>query len=134
VLRILLSSASLPKAYARAQTSKKTIRLDRPRTLNEFLAIAKIYIKYEEELYADSLNKTRKEEPVVESSIKPFQYKTKEGKVTREGKVPNGRFTYHQKLASNHQNPRHKRGRESTRQSTVNSTSATGTLPTIAST
>jgi hypothetical protein len=39
---------------------KKAVRLDRPRTLNEFLAIAKIYIRYEEELYADSLNKSRK--------------------------------------------------------------------------
>jgi len=29
---------------------KKVVRLDRPRTLNEFLAIAKIYITYEEEL------------------------------------------------------------------------------------
>jgi len=56
---------------------KKTIRLDRPRTLNEFLAIAKIYIRYEEELYADSLNESRKEEPVAESSKKPFHEKKK---------------------------------------------------------
>jgi len=27
---------------------KKAVHLDRPRTLNEFLAIVKIYIKYEE--------------------------------------------------------------------------------------
>jgi len=27
---------------------KKAVRLDRPRTLNEFLVIAKIYIAYEE--------------------------------------------------------------------------------------
>jgi len=44
---------------------KKVVRLDRPRTLNEFLAIAKIYIAYEEELYASSLNKSRKEEPAA---------------------------------------------------------------------
>jgi hypothetical protein len=36
---------------------KKAVRLDRPMTLNEFLAIAKIYIAYEEELYMDRLNK-----------------------------------------------------------------------------
>jgi hypothetical protein len=47
---------------------KKVILLDRPRTLNEFLAIAKIYIRYEEELYADSLNKSKKEDPAAESS------------------------------------------------------------------
>jgi len=51
---------------------KKAVRLDRPRTLIEFLAIAKIYIRYEEELYADNLNKTGKEEPATESSRKPF--------------------------------------------------------------
>jgi len=62
---------------------KKAVWLDRPRTLNEFLAIAKIYIRYEEELYADNLNKSRKEELAVESSRKPFQDKKKEGKVTR---------------------------------------------------
>jgi len=48
--------------------------------------IAKIYIAYEEELYADSLNKSGKEEPIVESSKKPFQEKKREGKVTCEGK------------------------------------------------
>jgi len=71
---------------------KKAIRLDRPRTLNEFLAIAKIYITYEDELYADNLNKPRKEEPVAESSRKPFQEKKKEGKAVREGKAPSARF------------------------------------------
>ena len=39
---------------------KKAVWLDRPRTLNKFLAIAKIYIRYEEELYADILNKSWK--------------------------------------------------------------------------
>jgi len=71
---------------------KKVVRLGRPRTLNEFLAIAKIYIRYEEELYAESLNKSRKEEPAVESSKKPFHEKKNEGKVNREGKGPNSRF------------------------------------------
>jgi len=56
---------------------KKFVRLDRPRTLNEFLEIAKIYIAYEEELYADNLNKYRKEEPATESSKKPFHEKKK---------------------------------------------------------
>jgi len=51
---------------------KKVVRLDCPRTFNTFLAIAKLYIRYEEDLYADSLNKTRKEEPAAESSKKPF--------------------------------------------------------------
>jgi len=58
---------------------KKAVCLDRPRTLNEFLAIAKIYITYEEEMYADSLNKSKKEEPAAESSKKPFHEK-KEGR------------------------------------------------------
>jgi len=68
---------------------KKVVQLDRPRTLNEFLAIAKIYITYEEELYADSLNKPRK----------PFQEKKNKGKIVREGKAPSGRFTEYTPLA-----------------------------------
>jgi hypothetical protein len=71
---------------------KKVVRLDRPRTLNEFLAIAKIYIAYEEELYADSLNKSRKEEPAAEAFEKPFHKKKKEGKAAQESKRPNGHF------------------------------------------
>jgi hypothetical protein len=78
---------------------KKAVRLDRPRTLNEFLAIAKIYIAYEEELYADSLNKSRKEEPAVESSKKPFHEKKKEGKAARESKRLNSHFTEYTPLA-----------------------------------
>jgi hypothetical protein len=54
---------------------KKVVRLDRPRTLNEFLAIAKIYIRYDEEMYANNLNKSRKEEPAAETSKKPFNEK-----------------------------------------------------------
>jgi hypothetical protein len=54
---------------------KKAVRLDRPRTLNELLAITKIYIAYKEELYADSLNKSRNEEPAAKSSKKPFHEK-----------------------------------------------------------
>lgn len=72
---------------------KKAVRLDRPRTLNEFLAIVKIYIAYEEELYVDNLNKSRKEEPAAESSKKPFHEKK------REGKRPNGHFTEYTPLA-----------------------------------
>jgi len=78
---------------------KKVVRVGRPRTLNEFLAIAKIYIRYEEELYADSLNKSRKEEPVAESFRNPFHDKKKGDKVAREGKPPNSRFTEYTPLA-----------------------------------
>jgi len=83
----------ITKGLREGTNVKKAVCLDRPRTLNEFLAIAKIYIRYEEELYANNLNKTRKEEPVAESSKKPFQERKKEGKVVREGKTPNSRFT-----------------------------------------
>jgi hypothetical protein len=78
---------------------KKVVLLDRPRTLNEFLAIAKIYIAYEEALYKDSLSKVRKEEPDAESSKKPFHEKKREGKATRESKRPNGHFTEYTPLA-----------------------------------
>jgi len=59
---------------------KKAVRLDRPRTLNEFLAITKIYITYEEELYADNLNKPMREETAAESSRKPFQGKRRKAR------------------------------------------------------
>jgi len=62
----------ITKGLREGTNVKKAVRLDRPRTLIEFLAIAKMYIRYEEELYADNLNKTRKEEPATESSRKPF--------------------------------------------------------------
>jgi len=78
---------------------KKAVCLDRPRTLNEFQVIAKIYIAYEEELYADILNKSRKEESAAESSKKPLHEKKREGKVTHEGKRPNGHFTDYTPLA-----------------------------------
>ena len=78
---------------------KKVVRLDHPRTLTEFLEIAKIYIRYEDKLYADSLNKSKKEEPAVESSKKTFHEKKKEGKIAREGKGLNGRFTEYTPLA-----------------------------------
>ena len=39
-----------------------------PKTLNEFLAIAKIYIRYEEEVYVGNINKSRKEDSATESS------------------------------------------------------------------
>jgi len=55
----------IAKGLREGTNVKKVVCLDRPRALNEFLAITKIYITYEEELYADSLNKSRKEEPVV---------------------------------------------------------------------
>jgi hypothetical protein len=83
----------IAKGLRKGTDAKKVIRLDRPRTLNEFLAIARIYITYEEELYADSLNKSRKEEPAAESSRKPFHEKKKEGKITHESKRPNCHFT-----------------------------------------
>jgi len=89
----------ITKGLREGTNVKKAVRLDRPRTLYEFLAIAKIHITYEEELYADNLNKPRKEEPVVESSRKPFQEKKKEGRAVREGKAPSGRFTEYTPLA-----------------------------------
>jgi len=64
----------IAKGLRAGKNVKKVVQLDRPRTFNEFLAIAKTFIRYEEELYADSLNKNRKE-----------------GKPTREGKGPIGR-------------------------------------------
>jgi len=89
----------IAKGLREGTNVKKAVRLDRPRTLNEFLAIAKIYIAYEEELYADNLNKSRKEEPAAESSKMPFHEKKMEEKVTREGKRPNGHFTEYTPLA-----------------------------------
>jgi len=89
----------ITKGLCEATDVKKAIRLDRSRNLNELLAIAKIYIIYEDELYADNLNKPRKEEPAAESSRKPFQEKKKEGKTVSEGKAPSGRFTEYKPLA-----------------------------------
>jgi len=89
----------ITKGLREGTNVKKAVRLDRPRTLNEFLAIAKIHITYEEELYADNLNKPRKKEPGAESSRKPFQERKKEGKVVREGKAPSGHFTEYTPLA-----------------------------------
>jgi hypothetical protein len=89
----------IAKGLREGTDMKKVVLLDRPRTLNEFLAIAKIYIAYEEELYADSLNKSRKEEHAAESSKNPFHERKKEGKATRDGKRPNGHFTEYTPLA-----------------------------------
>jgi hypothetical protein len=50
-------------------------------------------------LYADILNKVRKEEPIAESSKKPFHERKKEGKAARESKRPNGHFTEYTPLA-----------------------------------
>lgn len=79
--------------------TKKFFPFDRPRSFNEFLAIAKTYIRYEEELYADILNNSRKEEPVAESSRKPFHDKKNEWKPAREVKGPIGRFSKYTPLA-----------------------------------
>ena len=78
---------------------KKVVRLDRPETYNQLLAIVMTYIRYEEEVYADSLNKARKEEPAAESSRKPFNMKNKEGKAPRAGKGHGGRFNQYTPLA-----------------------------------
>jgi hypothetical protein len=90
----------IAKGLRKGTDVKKAVRLDRLRTLNEFLSIAKIYIAYEEELYTDSLNKSRKEEPAAESSKKTFHEKKKEGKAARESKRPNGHFTEYTPLAT----------------------------------
>jgi len=89
----------IAKGLREGANIKKAVRLDCPRTLNEFRAIAKIYIRYEEELYTDNLNKSRKEEPAPESSKKSFHEKKKEGKAARESKGPTGRFTEYTPLA-----------------------------------
>jgi len=59
---------------------KKVVHLYRPSTLNEFLAIAKIYNRYEKELYGNNLNKSRKEEPVAESPESPSMRKRRKAK------------------------------------------------------
>jgi len=51
---------------------KKKVQLDQPRTLNEFIWIAMTYIKYEEQLYIDNLNKAMKEDRKDESLKNPF--------------------------------------------------------------
>ena len=89
----------ITKGLREGMDVKKVVRLDRPRTLNEFLAIAKIYTRYEEELYVDSLNKSKKEDPAVESSRKPLPEIKKEGKIAHEGKAPSSRFTEYKPLA-----------------------------------
>jgi len=58
----------IPRGLREGTDVKKVIRLDRPETYNGLLAIGKTYIRYEEEVYADSLNKARKEELAAESS------------------------------------------------------------------
>jgi len=78
---------------------KKVVCLDRLETYNQLLAIVKTYIRYEEEVCADSLNKAKKEEPAAESSKKPFHEKKKEGGASREGKGPDGHFTEYTPLA-----------------------------------
>ena len=89
----------IAKGLCEGTDVKKVVRLDHPRTLNEFLVIAKIYSRYEEELYANNLIKSRKEELAAESSKNPFHEKKKEGKVAREGKGPNNCFTEYTPLA-----------------------------------
>jgi hypothetical protein len=46
---------------ARKQINEKVCPALSPKDSNQFLAIAKMYIRYEKELYADNLNKSRKE-------------------------------------------------------------------------
>jgi len=45
------------------------------------------------------MDKSRKEDPAVESSKKPFHEKKKEDKTTQESKGPPGRFTEYTTLA-----------------------------------
>ena len=77
----------ITKGLRQGTDVKKEVHLDRPENYNHLLAIVKTYIKYEEKVYADNLNKIRKEEPAAESSKKPFHDKKK------EGKGPDGLFT-----------------------------------------
>jgi hypothetical protein len=73
----------ITKGLREGTNVKKVVHLDRLRSFNEILAIANTYIRYEEELYADNLNKSNKEEPAAESSKKPFHDKKKKGKPAR---------------------------------------------------
>lgn len=80
---------------------KKVVKIDKVLSLDEFLRVAKTYIRYEEKLYADNLNKKkkRKEDPHVDAFKKPLQDKKKEGKPIREGKELVGRFAEYTFLA-----------------------------------
>ena len=78
---------------------KKAVQLDPPRNLTSFLQIAKTYISYEEQQYADRLNRDRKEGSSAEKPKKPFAEKRKEGKPAREARGPGGRFTEYTPLA-----------------------------------
>jgi len=83
----------ITKGLCEGTNVKKAVHLDLPETFNQHLAIVKMYIRYEEEVYVENLNKIMKEEPAVESSKNPFHNKKKEEKAAREGKRPDGRFT-----------------------------------------
>jgi hypothetical protein len=73
--------------------------VDEPRSLNEFPRVVKTYIRYEEKLYDDSLNKTKKKDTQAETSKKSLQEKKKEGKPLHEGNGPIGCFTEYTPLA-----------------------------------
>jgi len=48
--------------------------------------VAKVYIRYKANLYADSLLKSRNEDPQIESSRRPLQEKQNQGKLQKEGR------------------------------------------------
>jgi len=75
---------------------KKVVQLDRSRTLSEFLAIAKTYIRYEE-LYADNLNKSRKKESAAESSKSPSKKRGRKANLSVKAKDQSvaSRYTHH---------------------------------------
>jgi len=70
----------IAKGLREGTNVKKAVRLDRPRTLNEFPAISMIYIIYEEELYADNLDKSRKEDPLLNLPKSPSTRKRRKAK------------------------------------------------------
>ena len=67
----------ITKGLREGTNIKKVVRLGRPGTYNQLLAIAKTYIRYKEEVFTDNLNKSKKDEPAAESSKKPFHDKKK---------------------------------------------------------
>jgi len=92
---------SLHKMYWRGQKNEDLIARKRSPTRNrlqkgcrgwranslvELIRVAKVYIRYKANLYADSLLKSRNEDPQIESSRRPLQEKQNQGKLQKEGR------------------------------------------------
>jgi len=62
----------IEKGFRPGTNIKKIVQIDEPQSLNEFMKVAKTYIKNEEKLYLNNLNKARKNGPHAKSSKKSF--------------------------------------------------------------